>query len=345
RDAPEECQQSLIEPQRVSLHPHAEDSGAPQLARHATLNLPHPFLRTLEQLQKARLRAARALHAAELERLEPVEQLFRVEQKLLHPQRDALSDGRELRGLEVGVGQARQVAVAACQLGERHHDGRDPSEQQLQPLAHQDQVGVVGDVRAGRAEVEEGARRRRLVPEVMDVRHHVVPHTLLVLGGALQIGVVQVRAQLSERPVGDGEAELALGLHEREPQPPPQADPPALSPQRLHRGRSVALAQRREVCQTAAFARATRLFQSARNCSSPRSVSGCSSSFFKTSGGSVATSAPIIAASNTWRGWRIEAARISVAIWKLSKITRASRIKSIASRPTLPSRPKTGLTY
>src|SRR2546427_12757436 len=64
--------------------------------------------------------------------------------------------------------------------------------------------------------------------------------------------VVQVRAQLSERPVGDGEAELALGLHEREPQPPPQADPPALSPQRLHRGRGVALAQRREECQTAA---------------------------------------------------------------------------------------------
>src|SRR2546425_5264177 len=62
----------------------------------------------------------------------------------------------------------------------------------------------------------------------------------------------------SQRPIRDVEAELPLRLHEREPQPPPQADSPPLSPQRLHRRGGVALAQRREVRQTAAFARATR---------------------------------------------------------------------------------------
>src|SRR3989441_11623767 len=73
----------------------------------------------------------------------------------------------------------------------------------------------------------------------------------------------------SQPPTRDAEPDPPLRLHEREPQPPPQADSPPLSPQRLHRRGGVALAQRREVRQTAAFARATRWFQSARNCSSP----------------------------------------------------------------------------
>src|SRR5213593_4133376 len=263
----------------------------------------------------SRRSVANSADAAALEGVEPVEQLLRVEQELLHPQGDALPDGGELRRLEVGVREARQLAVAARELRERDDDGRDPSQQQLQPLAHQQEVGVVGDVRAGRAEVNEGTRRRRLLAKMMDVRHHVVPQALLVLGRAVEIGVVEVAAELGQRAIGDVEPELLLGLQQREPEPPPQPDPPALAPQRLHRGGGVAGAERRGVGQTGAFARATRLFQSARNCSSPRSVRGCSNSFFRMSGGSVATSAPIIAASTTWRGCRIEAARICVAIW------------------------------
>lgn len=52
--------------------------------------------------------------------------------------------------------------------------------------------------------------------------------------------------------------------------------------------------------------------QSARNCSSPLSVSGCFTSAFSVAGGTVATSAPISAACLTWFTVRIEAARISV---------------------------------
>src|SRR2546429_1465463 len=124
-----------------------------------------------------------------------------------------------------------------------------------------------------------------------------------------------MRAQRRERGLWNVEAELLLALHQGEPQAAPQADAAALAPERLHRGRGVSGRERRDPAQTAAFARATNLFQSARNCSRPRSVSGCSNSFFRTSGGSVATSAPIMAASTTCRGCRIEAARISVPIW------------------------------
>ena len=52
--------------------------------------------------------------------------------------------------------------------------------------------------------------------------------------------------------------------------------------------------------------------QSARNCSRPRSVSGCLASAFSTAGGAVTTSAPILAACRMCTGWRTEATRISV---------------------------------
>src|SRR5688572_24090475 len=162
--------------------------------------------------------------------------------------------------------------------------------------------------------MDEGTRGRRLIAEMMDVRHHVVTQPALVFGGFVEIGVVEMLAQLLQRRVRDLEAELFLRFHQGQPEAAPQTDAPALAPQRLHRGRGVPHGQRGDPVQTAALARATSLFQSARNCSRPRSVSGCSSSFFKTSGGSVATSAPIIAASTTWRGCRIEAARISVSM-------------------------------
>ena len=53
-----------------------------------------------------------------------------------------------------------------------------------QALAHQDQVGVVGDVAGGRAEVDDVARPGGHVLERVDVGHHVVAEPLLVLRGA-----------------------------------------------------------------------------------------------------------------------------------------------------------------
>src|SRR5919198_2916739 len=162
--------------------------------------------------------------------------------------------------------------------------------------------------------MDDRPSRGRLIAEVVDVRHHVVAKPPFVFGGLVEIGIVEVRAQLGKCRAGDLEAELFLRFHEREPQPAPEIDATPLAPQRLHGGRGVPRGERGDPVQTAAFARATSVFQSARNCSSPRSVSGCFSSFLRTSGGSVATSAPIIAASTTWRGWRMDAARISVSI-------------------------------
>ena len=144
------------------------------LQRHPGIELAHLLVVAVEQLEKARLRSGGPLDPSELQRLEPVQQLLRVEQKLLHPQGDALADGGELRRLEVGVSEAGHGPLATRQLGERHQHRREAAQQQLQALPHQHQIGVVGDVGAGRAEVEERPRGGRLLAEVMDVGHDVV---------------------------------------------------------------------------------------------------------------------------------------------------------------------------
>ncbi len=53
--------------------------------------------------------------------------------------------------------------------------------------------------------------------------------------------------------------------------------------------------------------------QSALNCARPLSVSTWLNNDLMTAGGAVITSAPILAHSSTWMGWRSEAARISVS--------------------------------
>jgi hypothetical protein len=58
----------------------------------------------------------------------------------------------------------------------------------------------------------------------MDVRHHVVAQLALQLGRALQVEVVEVRADGLHGRVGDGEAQLALGLGQRQPEPAPGAE-------------------------------------------------------------------------------------------------------------------------
>ena len=94
-----------------------------------------------------------------------------VQQQILQPQARPLADRRRLRRLEVGEAERRQVAVAAREVGQRRN-GRDQSlAHQLECIPLLDQLGVVGDERAGRAQVNERLRLRRHLPEA-ETQHY-----------------------------------------------------------------------------------------------------------------------------------------------------------------------------
>ena len=92
--------------------------------------------------------------------------------------------------------------------------------------------------------MEEGPRGGGLLPERVDVCHDVVPEAPLVARRHGEVGVVEMRPHLSQRAVGDVEPELAFGLREGEPEPPPQRDAVRLTPQALHRRGGVSGAER-----------------------------------------------------------------------------------------------------
>ena len=265
RDAGQRRQHLGVLLARVGLAGDREHPREAHAAGDAAVELGDLLLVAVEQVEEAGLCPGGPLDAPELQRLQAVEHLLRVEEEVLHPQRDAFAHGGQLRGLKVRVREAGDGAVAACDLAERDEHRLEPPEEQLQAFPHQQQVRVVGDVRAGGPEVQEATCRRRLVAQVVDVRHDVVTQPLLVLGRAIEVDVVDVRAELLHGGPGNVEPQLALPLHQGEPQPSPQPDAPALAPQRLHRRGGVPRRERRDVAQTEALARAASLLQSFRN--------------------------------------------------------------------------------
>jgi hypothetical protein len=121
----------------------------------------------------------------------------------------------------------------------------DAAEEQAEAVSHDHEVGVVGDEGAGGPQVQEGPRRRRLVGEGVHVRHHVVAEAALVARRGGEVRVVEVRPHLGQRLVRDRQAQLTLGLRQRQPDPAPQPDAVRLAPQTLHRGGRVTGAERR----------------------------------------------------------------------------------------------------
>ena len=111
----------------------------------------------VEEGEETGLRAGGALGAAETERLQAVLDFVEVEDEVVAPETGALADGGQLRRLEVGEAERGQVAPAGGEPRQGVDDADEAVAQHPQPFAHQYQVGIVGDVAAGGAEVEDVA--------------------------------------------------------------------------------------------------------------------------------------------------------------------------------------------
>ena len=80
----------------------------------------------------------------------------------------------------------------SAKRAKRVDDADEAVAQQRQPLAHQNQIGIVGDKAAGRAEMHYFAGFGADFAEGMDVGHHVMAKPPLVEIGAGKIHVVEM---------------------------------------------------------------------------------------------------------------------------------------------------------
>ena len=193
----------------------------------------------VEELEEARLRAGRALHAAEGQRGDAMIEIGEVEHEVLHPERRALADGRRLRRLQMRGAERRLGAPLAREVASAREDADDlrrAAARVPRRMRIRSALSVTNALVAPRW--MKPLRRRRDVAERVDVRHHVVAEAPLVRGDDVEVDVVEVRAHLRDRLVGNRNAELLLGFGEREPEPAPEAVARRRRPELEHRFRS-----------------------------------------------------------------------------------------------------------
>ena len=168
------------------------------------------LLVALEELHEAGLRSGRSFDAAEPEFVYGELDVFKIELQVLEPKRGALADGRELRGLQVREAQSRHLAVLVREGGQGFHDVHQMVGNEFQGIPVDDEVGVVGDVAAGGAEMDYAGRALSLVAVGLDVSHDVVAHFSFVFFRDVEIDVGRVFLQFLNLLFSYGESQFAF---------------------------------------------------------------------------------------------------------------------------------------
>ena len=126
-DAGEGGEHLAVELAGVGLAGDRHRAGEPEPGGDPGVELADLGMVAGEQGEEARLRAGGPLDSAAAQRRQPVVDLGQVEDEVVRPQAGALADGRQLRRLEVGVGETGQGAVARGEGGEAGDRRRDPA--------------------------------------------------------------------------------------------------------------------------------------------------------------------------------------------------------------------------
>ena len=142
----------------------------------------------------------------------------------MHPERGALAGGGQLRGLKMRECELWDRAPLPREVAQPGHQCHDALFDDGQRFGHLQDLAIVGDVRRGGAEVDDGFRRRRLETIRVDVRHHIVTDLALTLFGVLVVDVLSVRFQLGNLLIGDRQPELLLRLGQSNPEPSPGSE-------------------------------------------------------------------------------------------------------------------------
>src|SRR5207244_4734712 len=158
----------------IGLSGHGVDRLEAHLAGDQAVQLADLGVVAGEQGQEARLRAGRALDPAKTQVLQPRLDFVEVEDEVVTPQAGAFSDGRELGRLEVRVAERRFRPPGFGEAGQGVDHADELVAEYPQPVAHQDQVGVVGGVTTGGAKVNDVPAERGDLGERVDVGHDVV---------------------------------------------------------------------------------------------------------------------------------------------------------------------------
>ena len=144
----------------------------------------------------------------------------------------------------MGIRQRLQILVA---LGKIRQCGNGVKQlranvQKRVPL--ENQIGIVSDIAAGCAEVDNRLCGRADLTVSVDVRHHIMPHLPLARVRNGKVNVVDVCTHFRDLLVGNVQSHLLLAFGKRDPELSPSGEFPRVGEDLLHLAACVTSAQR-----------------------------------------------------------------------------------------------------
>jgi hypothetical protein len=165
---------------------------------------------SLEDLKERGLSTGGTLDTTEAQVITSTLKVAQIHQQILDPQASTLADSDKLGGLAVGETQAGKVLVLLGELGKLVDDNGQLRDEDIETVTEQDQVGVIGTVAGGSTPVDDTGGGGGNEAESVNVGHDIVTAALLLLGGDLELIVLDggVRLHLLNGLIGDRKAKL-----------------------------------------------------------------------------------------------------------------------------------------
>jgi hypothetical protein len=230
-----------IERARINLADGAEGRLEPKVLDDAALELVHLVGVAAEQRELVELRADGALEAADRIAGDEVVEPGVREQQLLAEHGEALAEGGRLRGHVVRAAGEHHVAVLGGAPGQQVERGHGLELDEFQRTGDLELLDVLREVAAGEAEVDELALGE--LGKFLQAGLHVVEGDALALPDAVEVHLVAHALIVLDRLGRDGDAEVALGLHHRDPKITLQQNAAVRRPDLPHGRRGVALGE------------------------------------------------------------------------------------------------------
>ncbi len=184
----------------------------------AAFELGEPRAVAAEQVEHVLGGADRALDPAQRVAAQQLLDALQGREQLLGPGREPLAQRRGLRGHVVAAPGHDQVPVLLGAGGEAYQGGDDPVSDQFERAADLHLLDVLGQVAAGHALVDVLVAGE--FGELLDAGLDVVLGDALALGDRGEVDLLEHALVVGDHAVGDGHAQLVLGLEHRQPQAP-----------------------------------------------------------------------------------------------------------------------------
>ena len=137
--------------------------------------------------------------------------------KFLHPQGRTLTDGGRLGGLEVGESQCGHCLIFIREGSKLCQNVDQLFADQLKCLTHDDDIRIIADIAACRAQMDDALCLRALQTIGIDMAHDIMTDHFFTRAGFFIINILRMRFQFRDLFVGDRDPEFLLDLRQCDP--------------------------------------------------------------------------------------------------------------------------------